>query len=598
MSSSSAVDLDSAEAGVERMELGTSKNTGVSGAPDEDGDDKMPELITSPLASEKDIDLISSIVDGDDDDDAMPELITGRGTAGKDDDDNSSTASDGEAEANGDIMGGKNGDGVASTADADMILLKAASLKELGNAHFGKKELDDAARCYRKGTVNLKKLNKNNQGDVQVKALLVSMQTNLSMVLYKQDKYRMSCDVAGKALEVDPDNVKALYRRAVAYRKTGDYDGAIADLRHAAKLDPKNAAVRKDFVAAKKELEASKKSQRASLQKAFDSKSGSSFLYDDKEAEQKRKAKDKERQKKEKQELEKKRKIEWEDECVKRMSKNEPAVSYDEWDEEQKQKAEAEEELRKEVEAEKTKADREAQEEARKNAPKEESLHDSDSDDDLTESELAMMRGYKKTADGRTTSYFNNELSDDAKQRIGSIAPKRLKEALNTPTPRPAGLKSAQEGESQPSAWNQAGTWEEKDTTTWCTAELQKRLEETTVTMKFDADIVKVDDLTGDASVATAGGKKRYIFEFHSKLNYEIKDPEIKDPVEKVIASGAVRLPDISSTSHEELEITFETWKKAPSQATEANALAARAALADELRASVQRWVNDYNEKY
>lgn len=591
-------DLDSAEAGVERMELGTGDSS-----KDKDDDDDMPGLVTGFNASmekaakaKANANVVSSIVDGgaDDDDDAMPELITGKGTAG---DDDSSTASDNDGTS--DIMGGANGDGdgVGSTADADMILLKATSLKELGNAHFSKKELDDAARCYRRGTSNLKKLNKNNQGDVQVKALLVSMQTNLSMVFYKQDKYRMSCDVAAKALEVDPDNVKALYRRAVAYRKTGDYDGALADLRQAAKLDPKNAAVRKDLVATKKELEASKKNQRKSLQKAFDSKSGSSFLYDDKEAEQKRKEKDKERKKKEKQELEKKRKIEWEDECVKRMSRNEPAVSYDEWDEEQKQKAEAEEVLRKEEAEKKSRAEREAQEEARKNNVKEESLP-SDSDDELTESELAMMRGYKKTADGRTTSYFNNELSDDAKQRIGDIAPKRLKEALHTPTPRPAGLKSAQDGESQPSAWNQAGTWEEKDTTTWCTSQLQKRLEETTVTMKFDARIVKVDDLTGDASVATAGGKKRYIFEFHSKLMYEIKDPEIKDPVEKVIASGVVRLPDISSTSHEELEITFEAWKKAPSQAAEEDALGARGALAEELRASVQRWVNDYNEKY
>jgi hypothetical protein len=70
--------------------------------------------------------------------------------------------------------------------------------------------------------------------------------------------------------------------------------------------------------------------------------------------------------------------------------------------------------------------------------------------------------------------------------------------------------------------------------------------------------------------------------------------------VEKIIASGAVRLPDIStrSMSHEEFEVTFETWKKAPSQAAEEYALVARGALAEELRASVQRWVNDYNEKY
>jgi hypothetical protein len=577
MSSSSAV--DTAEAGVERMELGLGKTAGDADSDDDDAE--MPELMGNGTL-------------GDDDDDAMPEL-TGREKAGNKDDGSDTASEDGDANGNINGSGDDDGnDGVASTADADEILLKATTLKEQGNTHFSKKELDDAARCYRRGTSTLKKLNKNNSGDVQVKALLVSMQTNLAMVFFKQEKYRMSCDVAGKALLIDADNVKALYRRAVAFRKTGNYVGAIADLRHAAKLDPKNAAVRKDFAAAKKELENSKKNQRKSLSKAFDSKSGSSFLYDDKEAEQKRKQKDKEREKKEAQELEKKRKINWEDECVKRMANNEPAVSFDEWDEEQKQKAEAEEAVRKEEEEKKSTAEREAREEARKNSVKEDSDHSDDDDDDLTEQELAMMRGYKKTADGRTTSYFNNELTDHARQQIGDIAPKRLSEALNTPTPRPAGLKSAQEGESQPSAWNQAGTWEEKDTTTWCTSQLEKRLEETTVCMEFGVDIVKVDDLTGDASVATAGGKKRYIFEFHSKLTYEIKFADKKE----AIATGVVRLPDISSTTHEELEVTFETWKKAPIQSAEKYALDARGALAEELRLSVQRWVNDFNEKY
>jgi tetratricopeptide (TPR) repeat protein len=157
---------------------------------------------------------------------------------------------------------------------ASTILSKTMSLKELGNAHFGKKEWDDAARCYQRGTSQLKKLKK----DVQVKALLVSMQTNLSMAFYKQDAYHLSCDAAGKALDVDPDNVKALYRRGVAYRKMGDYDGALADLSYAARLDPENVAVRKDLVAVKKEkLEASERKgdQRKFLKKGFDSKMNS-----------------------------------------------------------------------------------------------------------------------------------------------------------------------------------------------------------------------------------------------------------------------------------------------------------------------------------
>merc|ERR1711968_314436 len=40
--------------------------------------------------------------------------------------------------------------------------------------------------------------------------------------------------------------------------------------------------------------------------------------------------------------------------------------------------------------------------------------------------DLRGLRGYKKTSDGRTTSYFNNELDEHTKSLIGSIAPKRI----------------------------------------------------------------------------------------------------------------------------------------------------------------------------
>lgn len=46
-----------------------------------------------------------------------------------------------------------------------------------------------------------------------------------------------------------------------------------------------------------------------------------------------------------------------------------------------------------------------------------------DSDDDLG---TDKVRGYKLTSDGRKTSFFNNELTDEAKALIGDIAPKPI----------------------------------------------------------------------------------------------------------------------------------------------------------------------------
>lgn len=71
------------------------------------------------------------------------------------------------------------------------------------------------SRCYRRGTSALKPLNKANAGDPQVKSLLVSLQSNLSMMYFKLNKYKQSAVVASSVLKIETNNVKAFYRRAV-----------------------------------------------------------------------------------------------------------------------------------------------------------------------------------------------------------------------------------------------------------------------------------------------------------------------------------------------------------------------------------------------
>jgi activator of HSP90 ATPase len=201
------------------------------------------------------------------------------------------------------------------------------------------------------------------------------------------------------------------------------------------------------------------------------------------------------------------------------------------------------------------------------------------------------LRGYKKTSDGRTTSYFTRELSHEEKTLAAERnAPKKIGSA-NGPT---ASTPSADSGKGNASAWNHAGTWEEKDTTEWCLERLKLRLKETLVESESLIGVVtEVKDMTGDASVAIVSGKKRYIFDFHSTVVYDIRDRD----TEEVIASGSFKLPDICSTHHEELEVLVEGWKKSPSE----NAMVAkecRDSFVSELRQSVNLWVNDFNNTY
>lgn len=516
-------------------------------------------------------------------DDTPPPLVDGtseevKGNIEKDsdDDDTSSTSSDREVE---------------STENAEVALMKAVALKEEGNNYFVKqKDFEKASRSYRKGINAIKHLNKANSGDEQVQALLLTLQTNLSMMCFKLGKHRQSRDVAGKALEIDPDHVKARFRRAVANRKLGNYDETIADLKLALGLDPANAAVRKELASLQQEIQRSKKTQKASFKKAF-SKGG--LLNDDRVEDETVKAERLAREKLEKEEELKKLKQKWEDDCVSRMTKGEEAISYEDWDKERlaKEKAEEDEAKRKREEDEKRREEERRKAKAAKKAV--EKVDDDDDDEVFTEKELAEMRGYKKTADGRITSYFTREQSTEEKAML-NITPKQISDGtpqLITP--------SASMRESG-SAWNHAGTWEEKDTTEWCKNHLEKCLLESTVeASESDVDalycsITDANNITGDASVAIVGGKKRYIFDLHCDLEFEIKE----DSTDDIIARGSLKLPDICSTHHDELEVENTGWKKKPSKANQQVANDFRLRIISEVRESVKLWVADFNHQY
>lgn len=435
------------------------------------------------------------------------------------------------------------------------------------------------SRCYRRGTSELKPLNKANTGDPQVKSLLVSLQSNLSMMYFKLNKYKQSAVVASSVLKIEANNVKALYRRAVANRKLGEYTKARDDLRNALKHDSTSAAVRKELASIKQLIAKQKTTERQSMQKAF-SKGG--LLYDDKEEEKRLKKEAEIEAKRKADELKVQRKKDWEDECVRRMARGESACSFEDYEKELK-KQEDERKKQEKVERERL---RQAEIERRRMAAK---SNNGDSDDSDEEIDSQLFRGYKKTSDGRITSYFTREQSQEEKLLAAERnAPKRLDSTPVDSVENMNGLSSLN------SAWNVGGTtWEEKNCTGWCSNRLKQRLEETKVESALVCGFVKdTTEMTGDASVALVSGKKRYIFDFHCTIKYEICDD-----TEEIIASGCMKLPDICSTHHEELEVLVEGWTKRPKEKTDA-VNECRDSLVSEIRESVKLWVKDFNETY
>ena len=162
---------------------------------------------------------------------------------------------------------------------------------------------------------------------------------------------------------------------------------------------------------------------------------------------------------------------------------------------------------------------------------------DADAEGVFTKSDA--VRGYK-IVNGKKTSYFHNELSAEARELIGDIAPKKL-ESAEAPV-----IKAAPAGAS---AWNKAGTWEEKDVTKWATSSMKEHILATTYTFPESSPapgalvtVTKVSKLEGHASHALARGKKRYIYEFLCKLDWKLEGPNGLE------CSGSLALPDIDGT--------------------------------------------------
>jgi hypothetical protein len=151
------------------------------------------------------------------------------------------------------------------------------------------------------------------------------------------------------------------------------------------------------------------------------------------------------------------------------------------------------------------------------------------------------VKGYK-VVNGKKTSYFHRELTEAETQMIGDIAPKRLEnEATSTSLQEP----------TDGSAWNKAGTWEERNVTTWAKETLTASLLSTCYVLpessSFPGAIVQVSSISkcdGHASFATVRGKKRYIYEFCIALQWTLVDNNNGTHVVK----GSMTFPDFDGT--------------------------------------------------
>jgi len=76
----------------------------------------------------------------------------------------------------------------------------------------------------------------------------------MAICLIKTKDYKQTIEHCNKALEIDSNNLKALFRRGIAYSEIDDWDLGQKDFEKALEFDPNNKEVKKEFDKLKKKI--------------------------------------------------------------------------------------------------------------------------------------------------------------------------------------------------------------------------------------------------------------------------------------------------------------------------------------------------------
>jgi activator of HSP90 ATPase len=177
-------------------------------------------------------------------------------------------------------------------------------------------------------------------------------------------------------------------------------------------------------------------------------------------------------------------------------------------------------------------------------------------DDDEEENIGGHVRGYKTTSDGRKTTFFNNELDEKTKALIGDIAPKTISKSTDLATPTVA---------QGTSAWNMAGTFESRDYSKWARDHIKSSLASVECTIDMEGGVTgtallsSVSSVTGDAEVASARGKTKYIYDMTAECKWEFTVTTPESPHSPMTGKGTITITDITGDYEYEFQTTIDT---------------------------------------
>nr|GME18553.1 Peptidyl-prolyl cis-trans isomerase FKBP65 [Ipomoea batatas] len=127
--------------------------------------------------------------------------------------------------------------------------IEAARMKkEQGNSWFKAGKYERASKRYEKAASFIEYDSSfNDEEKQQTKVLKVACKLNNAACKLKLKDYENAVTLCTEVLEIDPRNVKALYRRAQAYMHLVELDLAELDIKKALEIDPDNRDVKLEY---------------------------------------------------------------------------------------------------------------------------------------------------------------------------------------------------------------------------------------------------------------------------------------------------------------------------------------------------------------
>jgi len=162
--------------------------------------------------------------------------------------------------------------------ELDEKLEKAKMYKEKGNTSVKEGNYRQAKEdCYLEGLSYIE--DESDDEGQEVKTLKLQLLSNLGMCELKLKEWGAAIEHCNEALQIDPNNLKVLYRRATAKLNYGLPEEALEDCQTALQVDPSSKEIKQLEVQAKKKMKAVKEQEK----KRFGNMFSKISIYEEKE---------------------------------------------------------------------------------------------------------------------------------------------------------------------------------------------------------------------------------------------------------------------------------------------------------------------------